>query len=64
MSLSATVIGGDAKDYEDMFDNNRVIYVRYPDGRRYKIAGTAKLAKITSQSGGMWNVQVDGEEVD
>lgn len=64
VSLSATVIGGDAKDYENMFDDNRVIYVRYPDGRRYKIAGTAKLAKITSQSGGMWNVQVDGEEVD
>lgn len=64
VSLSATVIGGDAKDYENMFDDNRVIYVRYPDGRRYKIAGTAKLAKITSQSGGMWNIQIDGEEVD
>lgn len=64
VSLSATVLGGDAKDYESMFEGNRVVYVRYPDGRRYKIAGKAEISKVTDQSGGIWNIKIDGEEVE
>lgn len=64
VNLSATVVGGNAKDYESLFDDNRVLYVRYPDGRRYKIVGSAKISKVTDHAGGIWTIDISGEEVD
>ena len=64
ISFSAVVMG-DAMEWEDFFDYNSNFIVRFPDGRRYNLAGSVKMTKITdSVVDGLWTVDVSGDEVE
>ena len=61
----SSVVFGTAEEYEDMLDFNDTIMVRFPDGRRYNLAASIKMSKVTdSVMGGMWTIDITGEEVE
>lgn len=66
VKLSATIIGNDARDWEDFIDFNGAFYVRFPDGRRYKLVGNVKLSKVTDKvlAGEIWTAEISGNEVE
>lgn len=64
IKISGRVILDAAWDYEIMFEYDRKIYVRFPDGRRYGIVGSCELSKVSDFGGGIWDVDISGTEVE